>query len=66
VRQLKAFEKIRLMPGETARIGFRIAAADLGYHDDEARYVVEPGPFRVFVGGSSEAVLSADFEIARD
>ena len=66
VRQLKAFDKLRLAPGETARVGFEIAAKDLGYHDDEARYVVEPGPFEVFVGGNSAAELSAHFEIARD
>jgi beta-glucosidase len=66
VRQLKAFDKVRLAPGETTRVGFQIAAQDLGYHDDEARYVVEPGPFEVFVGGNSAAELSARFEIARD
>jgi beta-glucosidase len=66
LRQLKAFDKLRLEPGATARVAFRIAAAQLGYHDDEARYVVEPGPFQVFVGGSSAAELSARFEIARD
>jgi beta-glucosidase len=66
LRQLKAFDKIRLEPGATARVAFRIEAAQLGYHDDEARYVVEPGPFQVFVGGSSAAELSARFEIARD
>ncbi|MEQ1613275.1 MAG: glycoside hydrolase family 3 C-terminal domain-containing protein, partial [Hyphomicrobiaceae bacterium] len=63
MRLLKAFEKIVLAPGETRTMGFTLAARDLGFHDDAGRYLVEPGPFEVFVGGSSAPTRSAKFEL---
>jgi len=63
VRQLKAFEKIALAPGETKRVTLTIRAADLGYHDDEGRYHVDPGPFRLFVGTGGETTLEGAFEV---
>jgi beta-glucosidase len=66
VRELKGFAKIALEPGERRTVSFRLRAADLAYHDDDGMPVVEPGPFRVFVGGSSAATLRADFSIVGD
>lgn len=63
LRQLAAFEKVRLAPGEHRTVTFRLAARDLGYHDDEGRLVVEPGPFELYAGGSSTTALSAPFEL---
>ena len=63
VRQLKAFEKLRLEAGQRRTVTFTLASADLGYHDDEGRLVIEPGPFDVFVGGSSTASLRTHFEL---
>jgi beta-glucosidase len=63
LRQLKGFEKVTLAPGEMRTVRFRLAAADLAYHDDEGRAVVEPGPFELFAGGSSAATLSATFDL---
>jgi beta-glucosidase len=63
LRELKGFEKIALRAGERRTVRFRIAAKDFAYHDDQGREVVEPGPFMVYVGGSSTATLAEDFEI---
>jgi beta-glucosidase len=63
MRELKGFEKVSLAEGEKKTVRFRISAADLAYHDDQGHIVVEPGPFKLFVGGSSVTDLSADFEI---
>lgn len=62
-RQLKAFEKITLAPGETRTVRLAIAARDLGFHDDAGRYLVEPGPFEVFVGGNAAATQTASFAL---
>jgi hypothetical protein len=40
-----------------------LKASALGYHDEDGNKVVEAGPIRVFVGGSSTAELEAGFEI---
>jgi beta-glucosidase len=64
VRQLKAFEKIALEPGERRVVSFEVPAADLGWHDARGRYVVEPGAFELFIGGSSLADLKGSFTLA--
>jgi beta-glucosidase len=66
VRELKGFAKISLAPAEEKTVHFRLTGKDLAYHDDDGRPVIEPGPFQVFVGGSSAADLSAPFEIVAD
>ncbi|SCY25183.1 beta-glucosidase BglX [Microvirga guangxiensis] len=55
VRELKAFEKISLDPGQTKRVTLRVPVESLGFHLDDGSYVVEAGAIQVFVGGSSLA-----------
>jgi beta-glucosidase len=59
VLELKAFQRVALEPGAACRIGFRVPVAQLGFHDRELRYVVEPGTIDVFVGTSSAALQDA-------
>jgi beta-glucosidase len=66
VKELRGFEKITLKPGEARTVRFRLAAQDLGFHDDAGRYVVEAGPFKVFAGGSSDTPVATDFLVTRD
>ncbi len=66
LRELKGFQKIALAPGERKTVRFALKASDLAYHDDDGKAVIEPGPFRVFVGGSSTADLEGGFEISED
>lgn len=63
LRELKGFRKVALGPGEEREVVFPLRAQDLGFHDDAGRYLVEPGEFQVFVGGSSLADLKAGFEV---
>lgn len=63
VRELKGFEKIALKPGEEKQVAFRLTGEELGYYDPAGNFVVEPGEFDVFVGGSSAADLSASFTL---
>lgn len=66
LRELKGFQKIALAPGQRKTVRYRLKASDLAYHDDAGRPVVEPGRFRLFVGGSSAADLTDSFEIVAD
>lgn len=63
MRQLKGFQKVTIKPRETKTVRFTVKAADLGYHDDDGRLIVEPGPFEVYAGGSANADLVAKFEM---
>ncbi|WP_210493292.1 beta-glucosidase BglX [Microvirga antarctica] len=55
LRQLKAFEKILLQPGESRRVTLRVPVTDLGFHLDDGTYVIEEGAIQVFVGGNANA-----------
>ena len=66
VKELRAFEKITLKPGEARTVRFRLNAQELGFYDDQGRYGVEAAPFKVYAGGSSDTVLHADFLITRE
>jgi beta-glucosidase len=53
-RELKAFAKVDLAPGETRELTFDLTARDLAYwHPVLRRWVVEGGEFVVSVGASS-------------
>jgi len=55
LRELKAFEKITLKPGESKRVTLKVPVKSLGFHLDDGTYLVEEGAIQVFVGGNSLA-----------
>lgn len=61
VRELKAFRRVRLAPGERNRVTFCLHADDLAFFDRNNRLAVEAGEFHVWVGGSSAAELKGAF-----
>ena len=61
VKELKGFKRVRLGPGEEREVSFELSARQLGFYDQEGRYLIEPGEFMLWVGGSSEADLQASF-----
>ena len=60
-RSLEGFSRIHLTPGETRTVVFRVPYEQLAVWNENRRWVVEPGPFTVWVGDSSLASLSAKF-----
>jgi beta-glucosidase len=63
VRELKAFTRVRLKPGESRHVAFVIAPADLAFHGRDMQLMTEPGEFHVWIGGSSEAQLRTTFAV---
>jgi beta-glucosidase len=53
---LRGFERVHLKKGETKTVTFTIQPDDLALYDRHMDFVVEPGKFNVYVGGSSEDV----------
>ena len=66
VKELKSFRRVRLGPGEETILEFTLTSDDLAFHGRDMRMVVEPGEFRVWVGGSSQAELESAFRILSD
>ena len=65
VKELKGFERVALKAGESKRITFTLTPEHLRYYNLEMERVVEPGTFKVMVGGSSrdKDLLTAEFEV---
>ena len=62
VRELKAFRRVTLKPGESRAVDLRVALRDLWFIGLDMKPVVEPGTFRVYVGPNSAEGLEASFE----
>ncbi len=66
VKELKGFRRVTLKPGERKTIILSLTADDLAFLDANMRRIVEPGEFRIMVGGSSEDIrLQASLNIKR-
>ena len=65
VKELKGFKRVALKAGESKRITFTLTPEHLQYYNLEMERVVEPGTFKVMVGGSSrdKNLLTAEFEV---
>jgi beta-glucosidase len=63
VKELKAFEKISLEPGEEKKVRFSIDADDLAFYNQALEYGAEPGNFQVMVGPSSSELQILVFSL---
>ena len=63
VKELKGFDLVEIKAGDTKTITFTLDKTTLGFYNNQGEYIIEPGDFKVFVGGSSAQTLEADFEL---
>ena len=45
-----------LAPGQTKTVTFTLGPQNLGFYNEQGQFVVEPGPFDLWVGDSSVGV----------
>lgn len=55
VRELKAYQKVKLAAGESKQVRFTLRRSDLLFFGLENRLTVEPGQFRLWIAPSAEA-----------
>ncbi len=63
VKELKGFELIELKKGETKTIHFTLTDKELGFYDNDGKFLVEPGLFNVMAGWNSNEGLTTKFEL---
>lgn len=57
-KELKGFEKVNLIGGETKKVTVKIPVSELAYYDVKTKdWVVEPGKYDLLVGASSRDIL---------
>lgn len=64
VKELKDFQKVTLLPGESRRVIFRLPVNQLTFLDQELHSIIEPGLFKVWIGPNSSEGLEACFEVS--
>jgi beta-glucosidase len=62
VRSLKGFTRVTLNPGESKPVDFPLGFDELSFFNADNRRVVEPAQYAIFIGGSSTADESAEFQ----
>ena len=60
VMELKDFTRIALSPGESKEVAFLLTPYQLSLLNDKMDRVVEPGDFKIMVGGKSPSYKAAD------
>ncbi|HEY2455256.1 MAG TPA: glycoside hydrolase family 3 N-terminal domain-containing protein [Scandinavium sp.] len=53
IKELKAFQRVRLVPGESATLTFHVPVDMLNFTDRRGKRIVEPGEFELMIGCSS-------------
>ena len=53
IKELKGFEKIKLSPGESKMVTFDVKDEQLGFYNNQMKFIVEKGDFTLMVGGNS-------------
>ncbi len=67
LRELKGFKRVTLEAGASSTVRFTLHANQLGFYDQDMRYVLEPGEIRIMVGTSSDDLpLHTAIEIVGD
>jgi beta-glucosidase len=67
VKELKAFRKVTLKPGETQQVSFTLDKTAMAFYDPAKKdWVAEPGTFEVLLGASSRDIrLKGTFDLAQ-
>ena len=64
VKELKAYKRVHLKPGEKKKVVFEIFPDQFAYYDYDMERVISPGTVEVMVGASSEDIkFTGTFEI---
>jgi beta-glucosidase len=65
VKELRGFRRVTLGPGESTTLIFPLTRDALAFYGPEMKKIVEPGLFRVHVGGNSVQTLAGEFTVEK-
>jgi beta-glucosidase len=63
IKELKGFRKVALKAGESRTVKFILMPEDLSFSDAAGNQVLEPGLFKIMVGGNSRDVMEKELTI---
>ena len=65
VRELRAFRRVHLKPGEKQTVEFALKSDDLAFYISSGRLAAEPGKFEVWIAPDSASGPMATFDLAQ-
>ena len=63
VKELRGFRRVTLAPGETKTVELSLGFSDLAFLNREMHRVVEPGSFKIMVGGNSRDLIETKLNV---
>ncbi len=63
VEELKGFARVHLAAGQTKRVTILVKRSDLAVWSADQKWEVQPGIFKITVGGSSQGGITVPFEL---
>ena len=66
VRELKGFQRVRLLPGEATTVEFELDTDELAFFGRDNSLMLEAGNFHVWIGGDSNAALRGEFRLVNE
>jgi len=64
ISSLKGFKRVYLEPGESKEVSFSVNEKMLQMVNDEGKFILEPGEFKITIGGSSPGSRSLELGAA--
>jgi beta-glucosidase len=64
VKELRGFRRISLEPGQTKTVEFALGFDELSFLNRDMHRVVEPGTFKIMVGGNSVDLIDTTLTVA--
>ena len=64
VKELRGFRRIALAPGETKTVELSLGFEELSFLNRVMHKVVEPGSFKIMVGGNSQDLIETTLNVA--
>jgi beta-glucosidase len=63
VKELRGFQRVSLDPGQTKTVEFTVGPDELSFLNRDMHRVVEPGAFKIMVGGNSSELTEATLNV---
>ena len=63
VKELRGFRRITLDPGKTQTVEFTLGPEELSFLNRNMQRVVEPGTFKIMVGGNSVDLMETTLNV---
>jgi beta-glucosidase len=64
VKELRGFRRVELEAGEMRTVELELKKQDMGFYNNQGKYVLEDGLFRIYAGGNSRDCLCEEVRVA--